>query len=114
MEKYAIWKNHKVIGYIELTEKQKEQLNGIHGINVYFGFDRVTNPERYINHDKETEERINKEIDTCGMAYKIRDKEGNVFIFSSGGEFPEYRTHGGRTCILTLHGYEVLEKYCKL
>lgn len=48
------------------------------------------------------------------MAYKIRDKEGNVFIFASGGEFPEYRTHGGRTCILTLHGYEVLEKYCKL
>lgn len=47
MEKYAIWKNHEVIGYIELTDEQKEHLNGIPGIDVYFGFDKVTKPERY-------------------------------------------------------------------
>ena len=47
MERYAIWKNHEVIGYIELTKQQKEQLNGTHGIDVYFGFDQVTKPEKY-------------------------------------------------------------------
>lgn len=47
MEKYAIWKNHRVIGYIELTEEQKEQLNGTRGINVYFGFDYELKPEMY-------------------------------------------------------------------
>ena len=31
MKKYAIWKNHKVIGYIELTEEQRQLLNGIPG-----------------------------------------------------------------------------------
>lgn len=55
MRKYAIWKNHEVIGYIELTEEQKETLNGTHGIDVYFGFDKMTEPERYCNHNKETE-----------------------------------------------------------
>lgn len=47
MEKYAIWKNHEVIGYIELTEEQKEKLNETHGIDVYFGFDKATKPEKY-------------------------------------------------------------------
>lgn len=36
LEKYAVWKNHKIIGYAELTEEQKETLNGIKGIDVYF------------------------------------------------------------------------------
>lgn len=48
MKKYAIWKNHKVIGYIELTEEQRQLLNGIPGIGVYFGFDKVTQPEKYV------------------------------------------------------------------
>lgn len=47
MKKYAIWKDHKVVGYIELTEEQKETLNKIPGIGVYFGFDRVTQSDRY-------------------------------------------------------------------
>ncbi|MFG6378278.1 MAG: hypothetical protein K1W19_08195 [Lachnospiraceae bacterium] len=36
LEKYAIWKDHKIIGYVELTEEQKESLNGTKGIDVYF------------------------------------------------------------------------------
>lgn len=48
MKKYAIWKNHKVIGYIKLTEEQRQLLNGILGIGVYFGFDKVTQPEKYV------------------------------------------------------------------
>lgn len=35
-EKYAIWKE-KIIGHIDLAEEQKEALNSIKGINVYFG-----------------------------------------------------------------------------
>lgn len=66
------------------------------------------------DHDKEIENRINKEIDACNMAYKIKDKDGNIFIFACGGRFPEYRTNGGRKCIFDLVGYEVIEKYCKL
>lgn len=49
MKTYAIWKDKKVIGYIELTEQQKELLNGIQGIGVYFGFDAKTNPEKYFS-----------------------------------------------------------------
>lgn len=47
MTKFAIWKDHKVIGYIDLTEEQRQKLNETSGINVYFGFDRVTKPEMY-------------------------------------------------------------------
>lgn len=51
MEKFAIWKDHKVIGYIELTETQRQTLNGISGIDVYFGYDKVTRPEMYDDTD---------------------------------------------------------------
>lgn len=55
MKKYAIWKNHKVIGYIELTEigyielteEQRQLLNGISGIGVCFGFDKTTQLDKY-------------------------------------------------------------------
>ena len=36
MEKCAIWKDHKVVGYIDLTEEQKRILNKVPGIGVYF------------------------------------------------------------------------------
>lgn len=49
MKKYAIWKNKRVIGYVELTESQAEILNNTSDIGVYFGFDKKTNPERYSN-----------------------------------------------------------------
>ena len=48
MKKFAIWKNHVVIGYIELTEEQAHELNGIKGIDVYFGFDKEISSEKYL------------------------------------------------------------------
>jgi hypothetical protein len=49
MKTYAIWKNKKVIGYIKLTEEQASILNNNKDIGLYFGFDKVTNPEKYIH-----------------------------------------------------------------
>lgn len=49
MKTYAIWKDQKVIGYIELTEKQANILNSNTLTGLYFGFDRVTNPEKYVH-----------------------------------------------------------------
>lgn len=67
------------------------------------------------NNDKEIENRINKEIDTCGMAYKIKDRDGNKFVFAGlENGFPVYRSRGGQSHIFDLRGYEVIEKYCIL
>lgn len=69
----------------------------------------------YTRNDNEIEERINKEIDSCGLAYKLTDREGNIFIFAGiEGGFPNYRTRGGRVVITDLVGYDIVEKYCKL
>ncbi len=57
---------------------------------------------------------INKEIDSCNMAYKLRDKDGNIFVFAGiENGFPVYRGKRGRKHIFDLVGYEVLEKYLK-
>lgn len=69
----------------------------------------------YLNNDKEIEEKTNKEIDQCGLAYKIKDKDNNIFVFAGfESGFPIYRTKSGRKHIFDLVGYEVIEKYCKL
>lgn len=69
----------------------------------------------YKNNDKEIEARINKEIDKHSMAYKIRDSEGNIFVFGGiENGFPWYRGSGSSKHIFDLLGYEVIEKYCKL
>jgi len=52
MKTYAIWHAHNVVGYINLTPEQAEQLNSIPSIGVYFGYDEKTNPERYIDDDE--------------------------------------------------------------
>lgn len=72
--------------------------------------------EMFRENDKRVEERINKEIDKCGMAYKIKDSEGNQFVFAglARGGFPLYRGYGGQTHIFDLTGYKVVEKYCRL
>lgn len=79
MEKYAIWKNHKVIGYIDLTNEQKEQLNGTHGIDVYFGFDDRLKPEMY---EKTVYTAKNHKVVACFRKptplYKVIDAEGHV------------------------------------
>lgn len=69
----------------------------------------------YKNNDKEIEVRINKEIDKCGMAYKVMDREGNTFVFAGiENGFPLYRGRGGSKHIFDLQGLEVIEKYIEL
>ena len=69
----------------------------------------------YKNNNKEIETTINNEIDRCGMAYKIADKEGNTFVFSGlENGFPSYRGMGGSKHIFNLQGYDVIQKYCEL
>lgn len=69
----------------------------------------------YTNNDKEIEERVRKEIDRCGMAYKVKDKEGNIFVFAGiENGHPVYRTNGGQCHIFDMVGLEVIEKYLKL
>lgn len=79
MEKYAIWKSHKVIGYIELTNEQKEQLNGTRGIDVYFGFDDKLKPEMY---EKTVYIAKNYKVIACfgnpTPLYKVIDTDGRV------------------------------------
>lgn len=66
--------------------------------------------------EKRNEERINSEIDRFGMAYKIKDSEGNIFCWGgvAKGGFPWYRGNGGSTHIFDLTGYEVIEKHARL
>ncbi|MFC0903807.1 hypothetical protein ACFHWD_03765 [Clostridium sp. MT-14] len=69
----------------------------------------------YKNNDKEIEERINKKIDKCNMAYKIKDIEGNIFVFGGiENGYAWYRGTRGDKHIFNLDGYEVIEKYCVL
>lgn len=52
----------------------------------------MTLAERIKENDKRIEERINREIDSCEMAYKIKDREGNQFVFAGiENGFPVYR-----------------------
>ena len=69
----------------------------------------------YKNNDKEIEERINKEIDKCNMAYKLKDVYGNIFVFSGiENGYAWYRGIGGSKHIFNLDGYEVIKQYCVL
>lgn len=47
LKEYAIWRNHKVIGYCELDEKTAQKANKANNCTFYFEFDKTTNPERY-------------------------------------------------------------------
>lgn len=46
-KKFAIWRNHKVIGYCEITEKARQRNNGATNAEFYIGYDPVTKPEMY-------------------------------------------------------------------
>ena len=47
VKKFAIWRNHKVIGYCEITEKARQKNNGASNAEFYIGYDPVTKPENY-------------------------------------------------------------------
>lgn len=75
----------------------------------------MTLKNMFRENDKRIEEKINKSIDACGMAYKIKDKDGNQFVFAGlENGFPLYRWKRGQKHIFDLIGYEVIEKYCIL
>lgn len=44
----AVWKDHNVIGYVQLTTEQADSFNRMKGLGVYFGFDQATAPEKYV------------------------------------------------------------------
>lgn len=57
-------------------------------------------------------EAINNQIDSVKMAYKIKDSEGNTFVFArTENGFPVYRTSGGSKVINDLTGYSIIEKH---
>ena len=47
LKKYAIWRNHEVIGYCDLDEKTAQKANKANNSVFWFGFDKTTNPEKY-------------------------------------------------------------------
>lgn len=47
LKKYAIWRNHKVIGYCEITKEAADKANKANDAEFYFGFDKVIHPEKY-------------------------------------------------------------------
>lgn len=47
VKKYAIWRNHKVIGYCNITALAADKANKATNAEFYFGFDKVTNPQKY-------------------------------------------------------------------
>ncbi len=58
MKCYAIWNNHKVIGYCYMSEETKETLNGIEDSKLYFGFDKVLCPEKYTEETESIKETL--------------------------------------------------------
>ena len=55
---------------------------------------------------------MNADIDRYGMAFHIRDSDGNDFYFREIDHgFPVYYGDGGHKCISDLIGYTVIEKY---
>lgn len=68
----------------------------------------------YINHDKEIEDRINEELESCEMPYKLKDSNGNAFTYRyMENGFPVYRGKGGSCHILDAQGYKVVQQNYK-
>lgn len=44
---FAIWRNAKVVGYCDITQETADRANKAENATFYFGFDCVTNPEKY-------------------------------------------------------------------
>ena len=64
---------------------------------------------------RENQRVINEQIDSVGLAYKIKDTQGHIFCFARiENGFPVYRTNGGSKIITDLLGYEIVEKHIEL
>ena len=66
-------------GYIEMTEEQKETINGMHDIGIYIGYDEVLKPEMY---EKQVYKAKDYKVVACTgkptPLYKIIDTDGNI------------------------------------
>lgn len=47
IKKFAIWRNHKVVGYCNITQEAADKANKANNAFYYFGFDNITSPENY-------------------------------------------------------------------
>lgn len=63
---YAIWRNRKVIGHCDITEKAADKANRSTHLAYYFGDDWVTNPEKYCR--KYLEEKKGEDCETAGRS----------------------------------------------
>lgn len=57
-ETFAIWRNHKVIGYCNITREAADKANGANNAVFYFGKDKVTAPEKYSNAHRGRENNV--------------------------------------------------------
>lgn len=62
--------------------------------------------------DNTRENEINRELDACGMAYIIEDRDGNRFVYAGmESGMPVYRTKGCKTHILDLIGCKIIKRH---
>ena len=75
----------------------------------------MTTQERIQSINQRSEEnriRRNSEIDKFKIAYKVKDTEGNVFVYGGiESGFPFFRGNRGSKHISNLKGYEIIQKY---
>jgi hypothetical protein len=68
--------------------------------------------ERINKRDAERIVRINAELDSVKMAYRVKDVDGNTFAYGGLEDgFPWYRSVGGSKHIYGMTGYEVIQQY---
>lgn len=65
--------------------------------------------------DEQNRKETNSLIDEYKMAYKIKDSEGNVFVWAgvASGGFPLYRVGGELTHRFDLAGMTVIQQYAQ-
>lgn len=79
--------------------------------------DGTWNTEAYLKHEAENDakriERINNELDSVKMAYRVKDTEDNTFTYQglATGGFPLYRCAGGTTHLFNMNGLTIIQQY---
>jgi len=97
--KYAIWQDGKVLGYIDLTERQASILNSIRRHNVYIGHDDVTAKDLPENYGKTvTVENILRDGE-CFFDMETEEYEGfrRIRIIGYRGDIYIHQMFNGET-----------------
>jgi hypothetical protein len=62
--------------------------------------------------DKARVEQVNQELEFSKMAYKVKDSDGNIFVYAGlENGFPTYRGQGGSKCVFDMTGLTVIQQY---